>query len=130
MLVDDNPTFLRIAARYLATSYPDEIALVGTAGRTEEALELAARLLPDALATDLAMPGLSGLALIERLRTQRPDVALVALTVHDDEAHRQAALAAGADGFVGKANLGTDLVPTLLRAARSRRSQPEVRRGP
>ena len=124
MFVDDNPTFLRIATRYLATSRPGELVLVGTAGTAEEALELATRLHPDAVVADIALPGLSGLELIGRLRKQRADIVLIALTIHDDEAHRQAALAAGADGFVAKADLGTDLAPALLRAARSRRGQP------
>jgi DNA-binding NarL/FixJ family response regulator len=126
VLVDDNPMFLRIATRYLATSYPAELALGGTAGTAEEALELALRQQPDAVVADLALPCLSGLELIGRLRKQRADMVIVALTIHDDEAHRQAALAAGADAFVGKANLGTDLVPALLRAARARQGEPEL----
>jgi len=125
-LVDDNPRFLQIAGRYLASSHPTEVALVGTAGTAEEALELATRLLPDAVVADLALPSHSGLELIGWLRARRADVVLVALTVHDDESHRRAALASGADAFVCKANLATDLVPALLRAARSRQAVAEL----
>ena len=124
ILVDDNTAFRRIAAAFLTTSYPDDIVLVGSAGSGEEALGLAERLQPEAVVADLVMPGLSGLELIARRREQRADIVLVALTFYDDQPHREAALAAGADVFVGKANLATELVPALLRAARSRRGQP------
>ena len=125
MLVDDNPKLLRIVERYLATSHPAQITLVGTAGTAPEALELAVRLRPDAVVADLALPGLSGLELIKRLRKQRADIVLIALTVHDDEAHRQAALESGADAFVAKADLASELVSALLSADRSR--DPESR---
>ena len=77
VLVDDNPTFLRITGRFLAISHPDELVLVGTPGTAEEALELATRLHPGALVADLVLPGLSGLELIRQLRKQRADIVLV-----------------------------------------------------
>lgn len=123
-LVDDNPRFLQIAGSYLASSHPAEVAVVGTAATAEEACELVTRLIPDAVVADLALPGHSGLDLIGWLRARRADVVLVALTVHDDESHRRAALVSGADAYVCKANLATDLVPALIRAARSHDVQP------
>ena len=126
MLVDDNPTFLHIATRYLAASHAAEVALVGTAESAEEALALAPQVRPDAVVADLALPGLSGLDLIGRLRQGRADLVLVALTVHDDESHRHAALQAGADAFVSKADLARLLVPALVDAVRSRQPEREA----
>jgi DNA-binding NarL/FixJ family response regulator len=46
-----------------------------------------------------------------------PDVGIVALTLLEGDAYRQAALAAGADDLVAKAELVTDLLPAIRRVA-------------
>jgi len=65
------------------------------------------------------MPGLSGLETIPRLRAMLPEVSIIALTLLDAKVYRQAALAAGADDFVPKANLSTDLLPAIRRVAKT-----------
>ncbi|MFB0535075.1 MAG: response regulator transcription factor [Anaerolineae bacterium] len=59
LLVDDNPTFLRIATRLLQEQ--SDVVVVGTAGEGEEVLAQAQGLQPDIVLIDLTMPGLSGL---------------------------------------------------------------------
>lgn len=66
----------------------------------------------------LPLPGLSGLELVPRLHAIWPDVGIIILTLHDEDAYRQAALAAGADNFVPKRTLTTDLLPAIRRCAR------------
>jgi DNA-binding NarL/FixJ family response regulator len=117
LLVDDNPSFLRIATRFLQEH--DDVMVVGTAGGGEEALALAQDQQPDVVLIDLAMPGLSGLATIPLLRIVLPEVGIIALTVLDTNGYRQAALAAGANDFVPKANLDTDLLPAIRRVAQA-----------
>jgi DNA-binding NarL/FixJ family response regulator len=117
LLVDDNPSFLRIATRFLQEH--DDVVVVGTAGGGEEALALAEDQQPDIVLIDLAMPGLSGLATIPLLRIVLPEVGIIALTVLDTNGYRQAALAAGANDFVPKANLDTDLLPAIRRVAQA-----------
>ncbi len=117
LLVDDNPSFLRIATRFLQEH--DDVLVVGTAGGGEEALALAQDLQPDIVLIDLAMPDLSGLATIPLLRIMLPEVGIIALTVLDTNGYRQAALAAGANDFVPKANLDTDLLPAIRRVAQA-----------
>lgn len=121
LLVDDNPTFLRIATRFLQEH--DDVVVVGTADRGEEALSQVEELQPDIVLIDLAMPGLSGLEVIPRLRAMLPEVGIIALTVLDTNSYRQAALAAGADNFVPKATLTTDLLPAIRQLAQADRPQ-------
>ena len=124
LLVDDNPAFLRIATRFLQQH--DDVAVVGAAGGGEEALALAQDLQPDIVVIDLAMPGLSGLETIPRLRAVLPEVGIIALTVLDTNGYREAALSASANDFVPKVNLDTDLLPAIRRVARGGPSRPRV----
>ncbi|MFB0536671.1 MAG: response regulator transcription factor [Anaerolineae bacterium] len=117
LLVDDNPSFLRIAIRFLQEH--DDVAVVGAAGGGEEALALAQDLQPDIVLIDLAMPGLSGLGTIPRLRAVLPEAGIIALTVLDTTSYWQAALAAGANDFVPKTRLNTDLLPAIRRVAQA-----------
>jgi DNA-binding NarL/FixJ family response regulator len=117
LLVDDNPAFLRIATRFLQEH--DDVAVVGAAGGGEEALALAEDLEPDIVLIDLAMPGLSGLETIPRLRAMLPAGGIIALTMLDTNSYWQAALAAGADDFVPKVSLDTDLLPAIRRVAQA-----------
>jgi DNA-binding NarL/FixJ family response regulator len=66
---------------------------------------------------DLAMPRMNGLEVTRHLKARRPEVQIVIITVHDDEAYRRTALAAGAEAFLVKKTLGVDLWPTLRRIA-------------
>jgi DNA-binding NarL/FixJ family response regulator len=113
LLVDDNPAFLRIATRFLQQH--DDLTVVGAASGGQEALTLAQDLQPDIVVIDLAMPGLNGLEAIPRLRAMLPEVGIIALTVLDTNSYREAALAAGANDFVAKVSLDTDLLLAIRR---------------
>jgi CheY-like chemotaxis protein len=120
LLVDDNPTFLRILGDFLGEE--EGILVVGTARSGEEALAKAKELRPQVILLDLAMPGLNGFNATPRLRSMMPDVGIIALTVLDANGYREAALTAGADDFVAKANLNTHLLPAIRRVVESGRS--------
>jgi two-component system response regulator DesR len=121
LLVDDNPTFLRIVERYLKAE--EEITVVGAAEGGDEALALVHRLKPDIVLTDLAMPKVSGMETILRMRAAWPKMGIIALTLLDTTGYRQAALTAGADDFVAKDALNTDLLPTIQRVVEAKQAQ-------
>lgn len=115
LLVDDNPGFLRILASFLERSGQGEIVILGAARGGKEALTKARALRPHVILIDLAMPDLHGLEAIPQLRSMLPDAGIIALTLLDSGGYRQAALAAGANEFVSKARLDTDLLPAIWR---------------
>ena len=123
LLVDDNSAFLRMATRFLQEHCGNMVVVVGVAGGGEEALVKAQDLRPEVVLLDLAMPDLPGLEVIPRLRAALPEVGIVVLTLLDVAAYRQAALEAGADGFVSKATLGADLLPAIQQAVQARSSR-------
>ena len=115
LVVDDNPIFRRILTRFLEERSKFEVIVVGSAEGGEKALEKAPPLRPQVILVDLAMPDMHGLDLIPRLRSLLPDVIIIVLTLMDPASYRNAAKAAGADAFVSKATLESDLLPTIWR---------------
>ena len=122
LIADDNPTFLRIVTRFLEEQSRKTVSVVATARGGEEALAQAEALRPQVVLIDLNMPGLSGLEAIPRLRRALPDAGIIAVTLLDTDGYRQAALAAGADDFVSKMTLNTDLLPAIRRVALATRT--------
>ena len=121
LVVDDDPGF-RETLRILLTQR-DEVVVLGEAESGEEALRLAETLRPDVILMDLVMPRMNGLETTRRLKARWPALGIIIITVHDDEAYRRTALAAGAEGFLVKKTLGVDLWPTLLKIARKGQTQ-------
>ena len=124
LLVDDNATFLRIAIRFLEMHGQDEVMVIGKARGGKEALAQAQELQPQVVLLDLVMPDLSGFEVISRLREVLPGVGIIALTVMGNEYYRNAALSAGADDFVPKGAMSTELLPAIRRVIHAR-EQPD-----
>jgi DNA-binding NarL/FixJ family response regulator len=92
----------------------DGIEVVGEAATGEEILETAAVVRPDVALVDVAMPGMNGIETTRLLKKQQPDLCVLALTVHDDEAYVLAILEAGAAGYLLKDVHGDELVDAIL----------------
>jgi CheY-like chemotaxis protein len=78
-----------------------------------EALAAMERELPDIVLTDLQMPQMDGLALVEQIREKHPEIPVVLMTRSGSEEIAVRALQSGAASYVPKRNLATDLGPTL-----------------
>ena len=111
LLVDDNPTFRTVAAKFLKTL--PGVVVAGTAVGGFDGLAQALLLRPDLILVDLQMRDLNGLKLIPRLRTLLPQTGIIALTLLEASAFRGVTLAAGADEFVDKASMFADLWPAI-----------------
>jgi PAS domain S-box-containing protein len=115
LLVDDNPTFIEAIGRFLQQQ---GVSVVGFATGGGEALACVDELQPQIVLLDLAMQDISGLELIPVLRTQLPNVRIIALTFLDTSSYREAALAAGADAFVSKCRLTSELMSAIRRVVK------------
>ncbi len=118
LAVDDNATLLKALCGFLRRH--DDLLIVGTAEGGKAALAMAQTLQPQVVLLDWHMSDMPGLQVIPCLRAALPEVAIVMLTLHDDDVYRRAALAAGADDLVAKATLTADLAPTIRRVALTR----------
>ena len=79
----------------------------------ESLLEAAVRLRPDVAVVDLSLAQHSGLGWLQTLRERCPSLKVIVLSVHDEQAVRRAAMDAGADAFVLKRMIATDLLPAV-----------------
>lgn len=113
LIVDDNAQ-LRAFLRDIVAVESD-LHVVGEAADGAEAMRLAQELRPDIMLLDLIMPGVNGLEVLRWIKAERPEIKVIIVTVHDEDAYRQAAEASGADAFLLKKTLGTTLLPTIQR---------------
>jgi CheY-like chemotaxis protein/CheY-specific phosphatase CheX len=81
------------------------------------ALERAKNEQPDLVTVDLLMPGMDGIQLIRRLKSQYPAIRIIVLTADVQKATRQEALDAGADGFSAKTDSGESLLEIIRHTA-------------
>jgi two-component system chemotaxis response regulator CheY len=111
LLVDDSSEFLEAAERFI-TADP-ELQIAGKARSGEEALEMIPAIGPDLILMDVAMPGMNGLAATRKIKSGPEPPAVIILTLYDNPEYRAVAVETGADGFVTKSDLTTQLLPLI-----------------
>lgn len=100
LIVDDHPVFR--AGMVTVLQDLDGVEVVGEASDGEEALRVVAQSTPDVVLMDLRMPGVGGLEATARIRVERPETAVIVLTMDSDDDSLFAALRAGARGYLLK----------------------------
>jgi DNA-binding NarL/FixJ family response regulator len=111
LVADDHQAMLDHLIRLISRDYD----VVGAFGDGQSAIAAAARLEPDVLVLDIAMPGLSGLAAAARLLAEGTRSKVVFVTMHHDREYVEEAMRLGAVGFVTKDRLVTDLTTAIHR---------------
>jgi DNA-binding NarL/FixJ family response regulator len=76
-------------------------------------LEGAGRLRPEVAVVDLSLARDSNLSWLRALRERSPELGIIVLSLHDEDAVRRAVMEAGADAFVLKRAVATDLLPAV-----------------
>jgi len=114
ILVDDHEV-VRTGLKMLLDEQPDMV-IVAETDTGERAIKLVDEYHPDVVVMDITLPDMSGIKVTERIKSKYPDVAVVALTIHDDEQYFFEMLQAGASGYVPKRAAPEDLI-SAIRAA-------------
>jgi CheY-like chemotaxis protein/anti-sigma regulatory factor (Ser/Thr protein kinase) len=135
LIVDDTPTD-RVLAKGLLEKRPGlealecRTGLSGVeAGGGEEALDILQREHVDLVLTDMIMPGMNGLELVETVRGRYPGMPVILMTAHGSEDIAMQALQKGAASYVPKQNLARDLLETVedvLRLSAAERGQQRL----
>ena len=111
VLADDHPIVLD-GLRNLIRAEPD-LQLVGEAASGLSALKIIREQRPDVAVLDISMPELNGILLSRRLNGEMPGLRLLVLTLHEDRAYLNQALEAGVRGYVLKRSAVENLVQAI-----------------
>lgn len=140
VFIADDHAVVRNGLRSFLCAYP-EFELVGEAANGETAVRLCSLLKPDVILMDLVMPGVDGITATRLIRAAHPDSQVIALTSYKDREQVQAALQAGAIGYLlkdlsaedlaravhqaraGKPSLAPEAAEVLIQAARGAEPQ-------
>lgn len=112
VLIADDHAIVRTGLRALLRSEPG-LQLAGEATGGYEAIELVGKTRPDVLILDLSMPDLDGIAVTRQLKPEYPDLRILILTVHEDEAMLREAIRAGASGYIVKHAAEAELIAAI-----------------
>ncbi len=115
LLIDDHAVVRRGLA--VLISQQPGLSACGEAGTAAEALAAVKALRPDIAIVDIALGGTDGLALIEQIKAQWPEVGILALSMHSDTLYAERATRAGASGYLMKEQAADALVTALRRIA-------------
>jgi len=112
ILITDDHAIVRTGLRTLLTAEPG-MELVGEASGGFEAIELAEKVRPEILLLDLSMPDLDGIQVTRALKAKLPDLRILILTVHEDQALLREAIRAGASGYIVKRAAESELISAI-----------------
>lgn len=112
ILLADDHAIMRSGLRALLQQR-DDFTVVGEASDGREAVALSESLHPDVVVMDLTMPVLNGTEAARQIIGKHPEIAVVILTMHSDEAYVLRALKAGARGYLLKESAEADLISAI-----------------
>ena len=110
LICEDSVLLREGIARLLTDAGHEMVAQLPDASALEAAIVATD---PDLAILDVRMPKLTGLQATREIKEQVPDVAILILSMHDDERYLFEALKAGASGYVLKAQADTDLLDAI-----------------
>lgn len=101
ILIVDDQKIVREGIKILLDSSV-EIEIIGDASDGKEGLKKIELLQPDVVLLDIDMPGMSGLAVAKKVRSEFPEIKTIMLSSHEDEKYVQKATESGAKGYLLK----------------------------
>jgi len=116
LIADDHAVF-RSGLKALLEKETD-LEVIGETGNGFDTIRAAAEAEVDVLLLDIAMPGLSGSKVAEAVLKDKPGIAIVVLTMHEDEYYLQELFRLGVRAYVLKKSTGTDVVQAIRAAMR------------
>lgn len=116
LIVDDHEVVRVGLASVLA--HADDLLVVGTLARAEDAIQQLDELSPDVVVLDYRLPSMNGAVACEKILQQRPGTWVIILTSAVDDAALISCLAAGAKGFLLKTSDTPDIIESIRAVAR------------
>ena len=120
ILIADDHGIVRRGLKQIVSEC-EGMTVTGEAASGQEALDLARATQFDVAVIDIAMPGRSGLDVLKELRSERPAMKIIVLSVYSEEQYAIRSLRDGASAYLTKANATDELVQAIQAVAAGRR---------
>ncbi len=117
ILIADDHAIFREGLRQILEDVPDLI-VVDEASRGQDVLDKVFKDDYDLLLLDIAMPGLSGLETLKLLKSQKPNLRVLILSMYPEEQYAIRAIKAGAYGYITKASASEELIQAIRKVSR------------
>ena len=112
IMVVDEHKILREGLSTLIAKQPD-MEIIGEATDGREALQLLDKLMPDLILMDVTMPNLNGIEATRKIKSRKPDIEVIALSLHSDRRYVLGMIDAGASGYLLKECAFDELVRAI-----------------
>lgn len=119
MLVDDHK-LLRDGLRNIIEQKAN-MHIIGEASNGREAIKICAKLLPNVIVIDVAMPGLNGIEAAKQINKNHPEIKIIGLSMHSGKQFIQGMFKAGAFGYLLKDGDGDELVLAISMVMQGKR---------
>jgi two-component system, NarL family, invasion response regulator UvrY len=116
VLVADDHAIVRAGLKQFVSDTND-ITVVDEATNGDEALSKALNNDYDVVLLDITMPGKSGLDVLKQLKSQKPEVKVLVLTIHPEDEYAMRVLKAGASGYLTKESAPQELILAIRKVA-------------
>jgi DNA-binding NarL/FixJ family response regulator len=111
LIVDDHHLVRQGLREWLESQFPGYQVMEAASG--EEAISMVQVSSPHLVIMDVDLPGMSGIQATTRIKAMLPAIPVVILSFHDDNVHRAHATIAGANAYMVKGRMASELQPTL-----------------
>ena len=109
LIVDDDEAFREVIKRQMGQG----VKVIGEAARGDDGVLLAKELRPDVVLMDLDLPGLDGIAATRQIKAVDPEVKVILLTPHDEEAYLSSTGKSGADAILPKRSVRAEILSRI-----------------
>jgi len=116
VLVVDDHAIVREGLKQIVADTPD-IVVAGEAKNGQEALDAVSKNGYNVVLLDISMPDRSGLDVLNQLRSQRPELRILILSIYPEEQYAVRALRAGASGYLTKESAPDELIAAIRKVS-------------
>jgi DNA-binding NarL/FixJ family response regulator len=116
ILIADDHEMFREGIKRICEDNP-EVVVAAEAGSGHEVLDIVAKEEFDLLLLDIAMPGLSGLDTLKQLKTLKPKLRVLVLSMYPEDEYAIRAIKAGAAGYLTKAKASHELIEAIKKVS-------------
>ena len=115
LIVDDHELFRLGVRTTIELRYPD-ITITGEAGSGAEFFAILDTVSVDIVLLDIMLPDMSGIEIARRMKTERPEIKILAISAENSPETIQEMLNIGIEGFISKINANTDTLADAIRS--------------